>query len=27
LIDTSGSFDDTRAQVVAVFEQLRALSH
>jgi len=27
LIDTSGSFDDTRAQVVAVFEQLRGLSH
>ena len=26
LIDTSGSFDDTRAQVVAVFEQLGALS-
>jgi dephospho-CoA kinase len=27
LIDTSGSFDDTRAQVVSVFEQLRALSN
>jgi len=27
LIDTSGSFDDTRAQVIAVFEQLRALSN
>src|SRR5437773_7912860 len=26
LIDTSGSFDATRAQVVSVFEQLRALS-
>jgi dephospho-CoA kinase len=27
LIDTSGSFESTRAQVVAVFEQLRALSN
>jgi dephospho-CoA kinase len=27
LIDTSGSFEDTRAQVVAVFDQLRALSN
>ena len=27
LIDTSGSFDNTRTQIVAVFEQLRALSH
>ena len=27
LIDTSGSFDDTRAQVIVVFEQLRALSN
>jgi dephospho-CoA kinase len=26
LIDTSGSFEDTRAQVASVFEQLRTLA-